>query len=674
MTMGFHRGLHFLFIQVLWSVFAEGNKWKVTLPSRLSALTGSCLVVPCSFTHPSSHTPHSASWYLYSKMPSRYPLVYSSTRPEAVEAHFRGRTKLLGNVTHGTCTLLITEVTAQHNGEAIYPWIDNVGFKFYHTVVTLDVSETAAKPVMTISGELVEGHGVTVSCEVRHSCPLAPPTLSFERHGGEATVNSTEEGDGRWRLLSTITFIATAEDHGRPVGCKVTFPGGQKATTDLVLHVSYSPRSVNISADKTGVRVGTNVSLTCVSDANPPASSYRWYDLKGGTLICLNQSAETITISIADPEDSIFHCTAINNLGRANSTAAFVVAAEYEPTVLPESNCSYHIGRMICKCAVKARPLAAVYWRVDGQPEASTSASAVSHLSHIVEETWSTAGATENMSVICVVNNTHGQQEVLLRVFVKAPPTNVSIAQSPARPMVGETAALFCRGQGHPPLSLFRWYRMQGEGSIQLAEKSERLSLSELTRDIVSFRCLAINEMGESTSPVTVVNVEYAPIILPESSCSVLNEVIRCECVVDSHPAATVTWTPLNTDHNRTFNINSQLNGKILTSVLTAPKSENMSDVICNMTNEHGSALLELSIRGESRQVPSGVFGGVGFALVLLLGFILFSFWMFYTRQKHRNTRHVDYSMEEVELRTELEITYANTNHAGVPAGRVHWI
>uniref|UniRef100_A0A668AT26 Immunoglobulin V-set domain-containing protein n=1 Tax=Myripristis murdjan TaxID=586833 RepID=A0A668AT26_9TELE len=235
--MGFHRGLHFLFIQVLWSVFAEGNKWKVTLPSRLSALTGSCLVVPCSFTHPSSHTPHSASWYLYSKMPSRYPLVYSSTRPEAVEAHFRGRTKLLGNVTHGTCTLLITEVTAQHNGEAIYPWIDNVGFKFYHTVVTLDVSETAAKPVMTISGELVEGHGVTVSCEVRHSCPLAPPTLSFERHGGEATVNSTEEGDGRWRLLSTITFIATAEDHGRPVGCKVTFPGGQKATTDLVLHV-----------------------------------------------------------------------------------------------------------------------------------------------------------------------------------------------------------------------------------------------------------------------------------------------------------------------------------------------------------------------------------------------------------------------------------------------------
>lgn len=74
--------------------------------------------------------------------------------------------------------------------------------------------------------------------------------------------------------------------------------------------------------------------------------------------------------------------------------------------------------------------------------------------------------------------------------------------------MVGETAALFCRGQGHPPLSLFRWYWMQGEGSIQLRENSERLSLSELTRDIASFRCVAINEMGETTSPVTVVNVE----------------------------------------------------------------------------------------------------------------------------------------------------------------------
>lgn len=92
--------------------------------------------------------------------------------------------------------------------------------------------------------------------------------------------------------------------------------------------ISDSPRSVNISADKTGVRVGTNVSLTCASDANPPASSFQWYNLKGGALICLNQNAETITVSIPDPEDGIFHCTAINNLGRANSTAAFVVAAE----------------------------------------------------------------------------------------------------------------------------------------------------------------------------------------------------------------------------------------------------------------------------------------------------------------------------------------------------------
>ncbi|XP_071376404.1 myelin-associated glycoprotein-like [Centroberyx affinis] len=570
----------------MWSVLVMGDKWGVTLPSRVSALTGSCVVVPCSFTHPTSHTPRDASWYLYSKIPRNYPLVYSSARPKAVEEHFRGRTKLLGNVPNGTCTLLITDVTAQHNGEAIYPWIDDAGFKFYQKVVTLVVSGTATKPAMTVSEELVAGGAVRVSCEVSHSCPLAPPSLSFGKHRGEVAVRNADEGDGRWRSLSTITFTAKAEDHGKAVGCTVTHPGGQTATGDTVLNVSYSPKSANVSADKSVVQVGTNVSLACTSDANPPASSFIWYSLKDGLLTALNHSAETITVTVLDPDENIFHCTAVNTLGRASSSAAFVVTAEYEPAVLPESSCSYHVGHMVCRCAVKARPLAAVYWMVNGQPRVSTSASTVSPLNHTVEETWSTAGAAENTSVSCVVNNT------------RAHPTNVSIGQSPARPMVGETAMLFCRGQGHPPLSLFRWYLVQGERSIQLRESSERLSLPDLTRDTRSFRCLAGNEMGETESPIMAVNVECMR-YWKDSSCSVVDEAIRCECVVDSHPAASVVWT-LNTDHNQTLNITSQLNGRILTSILTGPKSTDMSDdILCNTTNEHGSSFHKLSIQGK---------------------------------------------------------------------------
>lgn len=95
---------------------------------------------------------------------------------------------------------------------------------------------------------------------------------------------------------------------------------------------------------------------------------------------------------------------------------------------MPESSCSYYVGHMECRCAVKARPLAAVHWRVDGQRQVSTSPINISLQYHMVEETWSTAGATDNMSVTCMVNNPHGHKELLLPVFVKG---SVILCQSP---------------------------------------------------------------------------------------------------------------------------------------------------------------------------------------------------------------------------------------------------
>lgn len=48
----------------------------------------------------------------------------------------------------------------------------------------------------------------------------------------------TEEIQGRWRVLSTISFVARAEDHEKVVACNVTHPGGQTAAGEVVLDVS----------------------------------------------------------------------------------------------------------------------------------------------------------------------------------------------------------------------------------------------------------------------------------------------------------------------------------------------------------------------------------------------------------------------------------------------------
>uniref|UniRef100_A0A4W5NT52 Lens fiber membrane intrinsic protein n=1 Tax=Hucho hucho TaxID=62062 RepID=A0A4W5NT52_9TELE len=552
---------------------------------------------------------------------------------------------------------MINGMLLEHNGEDIYPWVDEVNksvFAFFQWRVTLEVTDTAPRPQLSVSEEQREGGNITVSCAVLHTCPSFPPSLSFGDQRGVVQGYHTEEIQGRWRVLSTISFVARAEDHEKVVACNVTHPGGQTAAGEVVLDVSYAPRSVSVSGGSTVVQVGTNLSLSCVSDANPPASSYLWYLLRDGLVMPLNHSTETAAVTDLHPDENAFHCIAINPLGRSKHSSSFVVTAEYKPSILANSSCSYHTGQVICRCQARARPRAKVLWMVDGGPLFPGSDPTTSPQNHTVMDIWTAEGTYENVSVTCLANNTYGHDKLLLSVFVKAPPTNVSISQLPARPLEGEKVTLSCLGHGHLPFNSYRWYRVFGEQSVLLKEDSGSLSLY-VTRDVGQFRCSALNEMGECSSDTIHVNVEYAPAILPFSFCSVNDVEVRCECVVDSHPVAKIIWTPWSIQDNQTHNITDLLNWRILRSIFIGQKVDDMGDVLCNSTNEHGSAFLKLPfIAGETSAQRSLFYGGVGGALLLVLSFATFLFWRFYSTK--RRDCHV--ALEEVELKGALQVIH----------------
>eukprot|EP00063_Salmo_salar_P046552 XP_014021387.1 PREDICTED: myelin-associated glycoprotein-like isoform X1 [Salmo salar] len=644
-------------LQVVWCVLVVAEEWTVTIPNQISGLMGSCVLIPCSFTHPSAYIPTNVAWYQYSKLPGKYPVVFSRTKPGDIVEHYSGRTELVGRASDGDCSLMINGMILEHNGEDIYPWVDEVSksvFAFFQWRVTLEVTDTAPRPQLSVSEVQREGGNITVSCAVLHTCPSSPPSLSFGDQRGVVQGYHTEEIQGRWRVLSTISFVARAEDHEKVVACNVTHPGGQTAAGEVVLDVSYAPRSVSVTGGSTVVQVGTNLSLSCVSDANPPASSYLWYLLRDGLVMPLNHSTETAAVTDLHPDENAFHCTAINPLGRSKPSCSFVVTAEYKPSILANSSCFYHTGQVICRCQARARPRAKVLWMVDEGPLFPSSDPTTSPQNHTVMDIWAAEGTYENVSVTCLVNNTHGYDKLLLSVFVKAPPTNVSISQLPARPLEGEKVTLSCLGHSHLPISSYRWYRVFGEQSVLLREDSGSLSLS-VTRDVGRFRCSALNEMGECSSDTMAVNVEYAPAILPLSFCSGNDGQVRCECVVDSHPVAKIIWTPWRIQDNQTHNITDLLNWRILRSILIGPKVDDMGDVLCNSTNEHGSAFLKLPfIAGETSAQRSLFYGGVGGALLLVLSFASFLFWRFYST-KRRDCR---VALEEVELKGALQVIH----------------
>ncbi|KAG7469046.1 hypothetical protein MATL_G00124630 [Megalops atlanticus] len=616
---------------VIWIVGVASDGWVVEMPGEISAVTGSCVVIPCRFTPPQSHQPVHVTWYQY--VSRGYPLVYSSTHPDSVISKFRGRTELVGSVEERNCSLRINNVQAEHNAEQLYVWIDDVSHKFYDKTVTLRITAGAPQPQIRVRGNLTalrKGASVGVSCAVIHTCPSSPPSISLRNASGPLQASHTPEGGGRWRAALDVSWNASAEDHGRSVGCDVQHPGGLTASAEMVLNVEYAPKSVRIHGDRVTVPLGSNVSLVCESDANPPVDSFQWHHDVDGQVTSLNLTAQNVTLTALYPDESLVHCTARNPLGNSTSPG-LQLTTEYGPSVSADSHCSFLGGAVSCTCEARARPAATLQWKVDGEPRPSGPSQPGPLQKHTVRGTWAANRTAEAVSVTCVASNAHGQDQHRLKVFVKAPPAGVSLVQRPAWALEGEAVTLSCHTDGYPPVLGYRWYSGPAQRETELGEESHELRVANADRSSGPYRCSARNEMGETSSRSRGLNLQYAPVILPNSGCMPVHGRFRCECQVDSNPTPNITWTSLLT--NETLNTSSTSNGRILTAVLTGSMGGEGFRVYCNATNRHGAVSRQLPFAGASAGSWKFVLAAGG-AVLLCLSVGLFSYWKYNKSRK----------------------------------------
>lgn len=99
----------------VFTVSTSAEEWKVNVVKELDALVKSCVVIPCSFTHPYGNLPSSklkGNWHLSNKQDHR---IYDEDIDEVIEK-FKGRTKLLGHLGQNNCTLEIVKVKDYDNG------------------------------------------------------------------------------------------------------------------------------------------------------------------------------------------------------------------------------------------------------------------------------------------------------------------------------------------------------------------------------------------------------------------------------------------------------------------------------------------------------------------------------------------------------------------------------
>lgn len=102
------------------------------MPSKMTGLQGTCLVIPCSFDFRNSTKKPAdveVKWYLYST--SQYPLVYSPDGENVIQKYF-GKTRLYGLTSEKNCSLEIMQLELQYNGDRLYPWMDPKSVDTFH--------------------------------------------------------------------------------------------------------------------------------------------------------------------------------------------------------------------------------------------------------------------------------------------------------------------------------------------------------------------------------------------------------------------------------------------------------------------------------------------------------------------------------------------------------------
>lgn len=94
---------------------AFSDTWKATVTERLDALVTSCVVVPCSFSHPGKPLPSSklrGIWHISTK---REDVVFNEDHTRILD-EYKGRTRMLGLLGQNNCTLEINDVKDHDNG------------------------------------------------------------------------------------------------------------------------------------------------------------------------------------------------------------------------------------------------------------------------------------------------------------------------------------------------------------------------------------------------------------------------------------------------------------------------------------------------------------------------------------------------------------------------------
>ncbi|KAL2772172.1 vascular cell adhesion protein 1 isoform b precursor [Daubentonia madagascariensis] len=233
----------------------------------------------------------------------------------------------------GNATLTLIAMMMEDSGTYVCEGVNLIGK--HRKEVKLIVQAFPRDPEIEMSGPLVNGNPVTISCKVPNVYPF--DRLEIELLKGETILknkNFLEEVDRKSLETKSLemTFIPTTEDTGKVLVCRaklhideMEFEPKQRQSTQT-LYVNVAPRITTVLVSPSSIlEEGSFVTMTCSSDGLPAPKILWSRKLNNGALQPLSENATLTLISTTMEDSGIYVCDGINQAGISRKEVELII-------------------------------------------------------------------------------------------------------------------------------------------------------------------------------------------------------------------------------------------------------------------------------------------------------------------------------------------------------------
>lgn len=325
------------------------------MPQTVTALTGSCLQIPCTFTVSDFEDKRNKAKSIngiWLKNISQFANENSFIAFNSSKNIIKGFSdiQMTGNLSERNCTTVFYNIMMNHSDLYYFrlemePDVFRVTFNpstdDSRKTVRITVKDSPQTPELkpTDLKEVMENTPVSLSCSAEAPCPKQPPTISWSYipESAHITTQLQEKPDKTQSVFSNMTFKASYMDHRKNISCTVTYPRkpskDSTVETTVILLVLFPPKETHITIKPSAsVSVGTNVTLTCKSKASPSGEmNYTWY--KRGQEMSIAQGKK-ISLIVTHNNTGSYFCMAQNKHGKQSSAEIQLTEEKYSQRVI----------------------------------------------------------------------------------------------------------------------------------------------------------------------------------------------------------------------------------------------------------------------------------------------------------------------------------------------------